>query len=589
MGAYASLERQRRMVWPAWSGALVLLLMLGASPLSPCLASAALMAGRVLGAADRSSAERCRRAVAVLGLFATVLTAPLLALSSGWSVPAEVLALAGWVCFSLGEKDPPTPSAPRPLAFELLASGALLAAADLVSALSSVPPQVPACALCCSAAVMTLRLAGSGQGLSESELFSACAPALLRAAALGAGGGPLLPAAYVIVAAAGAATLVVDAIRERGTRDTAYSALLRRALDDLAERELSARESEVLVRTLCGESRRTIADALGVSESTVGTNRTRGYEKLRVGSKSELIEAVGAWTGSEAARHDDGVARGWPTWLRVAVACALVVVILVPWAGAARSDVAFFLGGALSGVALVALLALPPDTGGARALQRATGSRPSWERGVAVVLCAVVAPVLAVGSWPTAPGRRLLVALLVLLTIAYLGTSPVRSDPDADAATWVRRFFRAGLRELACRGREALGLAGVMFLSASTIAPQLAAFPGAFEGAWVLAPVLALLVFGAAFGPSEQSEKDESLAYLRRAGLSELQANIALALARGDGERVICERLHVAPGTVKSARVRCYRALGVHSASELREALEGRPRLTGSADPHPRG
>lgn len=128
-----------------------------------------------------------------------------------------------------------------------------------------------------------------------------------------------------------------------------------------------------------------------------------------------------------------------------------------------------------------------------------------------------------------------------------------------------------------------------MFLSASTLAPLLAAFPGALEGAWVLTPVLALLVFGSAFGPSGQSEKDESLAYLRRAGLSELQANIALALARGDGERVICERLHVAPGTVKSTRVRCYRALGVHSASELREALEGRPRLTGSADPHPRG
>ena len=43
-----------------------------------------------------------------------------------------------------------------------------------------------------------------------------------------------------------------------------------------------------------------------------------------------------------------------------------------------------------------------------------------------------------------------------------------------------------------------------------------------------LALVLALLVFGAAFGPSGQSEKDESLAYLRRAGMSELQANIAL-------------------------------------------------------------
>lgn len=400
MGAYAILERQRRVVWPTWSGALVLLLMLGASPLSPCLASAALMAGRVLGAADRASSERCRRAVAVLGLFAMPLAAPLLALFPGWSVPAEALTLAGWVCFSLGEKDPPTPPAPRHLTFVLLACGALLAAADLVAVLSPAPRQAPACALCCAAAVATLRLACAGRGLSESELFAACAPALLRAAALGAGGGPLLPAAYVLVSAAGAATLVVDTIRERGTRDTAYSALLRRALDDLAERELSARESEVLVRTLCGESRRTIADALGVSESTVGTNRTRGYEKLRVGSKSELIDAVGAWTASESARRDDGAARGWPTWLRVAVTGALVVASLVPWAGAARSDVAFFLGGVLSGAALAALLALPPDTGGARALQRATAPGP---RGSAA------SPSFSVlwwhRSWSSAPGR----------------------------------------------------------------------------------------------------------------------------------------------------------------------------------------
>ena len=62
MGAYASLERQRRMVWPAWSGALVLLLMLGASPLSPCLASAALMAGRVLGAV--ATADTLKEAIA---------------------------------------------------------------------------------------------------------------------------------------------------------------------------------------------------------------------------------------------------------------------------------------------------------------------------------------------------------------------------------------------------------------------------------------------------------------------------------------------------------------------------------------------
>ena len=101
------------------------------------------------------------------------------------------------------------------------------------------------------------------------------------------------------------------------------------------------------------------------------------------------------------------------------------------------------------------------------------------------------------------------------------------------------------------------------------------------EGLWCLVAALGALVFGVAFRPAARDDREEQVAILRRAGLSELQANVALLLSLGEGERAICERLHVAPGTVKSARTRCYRALGIHNAVELREYLEGRAGLTG--------
>ena len=75
MRAYAFIESRRSILWPLWSGALALFVTLGVPPLALCLASGALMTGRVLEASDRVSAERCRRVMSVVGLVATPVAA----------------------------------------------------------------------------------------------------------------------------------------------------------------------------------------------------------------------------------------------------------------------------------------------------------------------------------------------------------------------------------------------------------------------------------------------------------------------------------------------------------------------------------
>ena len=135
MRAYAFIESRRSILWPLWSGALALFVTLGVPPLALCLASGALMTGRVLEASGRVSAERCRRVMSVVGLVATPVAAAVSwRVSVPWSAPAWSLALVGWVCLSLGEKDPQAAASPRRLAALLLGVGALLGLADLLSA-----------------------------------------------------------------------------------------------------------------------------------------------------------------------------------------------------------------------------------------------------------------------------------------------------------------------------------------------------------------------------------------------------------------------------------------------------------------------
>ena len=69
------------------------------------------------------------------------------------------------------------------------------------------------------------------------------------------------------------------------------------------------------------------------------------------------------------------------------------------------------------------------------------------------------------------------------------------------------------------------------------------------------------------------ADEDRCVLYLRGRGLGELEARVVTLIASGAGTQLICERLHVAPGTVNAYRARAYTRLGVHSSRELAELL----------------
>ena len=69
------------------------------------------------------------------------------------------------------------------------------------------------------------------------------------------------------------------------------------------------------------------------------------------------------------------------------------------------------------------------------------------------------------------------------------------------------------------------------------------------------------------------ADEERCVLYLRGRGLGELESRVVTWIASGAGTRLICDRLHVASGTVNAYRARAYARLGVHSSRELAELL----------------
>ena len=69
------------------------------------------------------------------------------------------------------------------------------------------------------------------------------------------------------------------------------------------------------------------------------------------------------------------------------------------------------------------------------------------------------------------------------------------------------------------------------------------------------------------------ADEERCILYLRGRGLGELESRVVTWIASGAGTQLICDRLHVAPGTVNAYRARAYARLGVHSSRELAKLL----------------
>lgn len=517
MEVRAGIRRWWWLVACAWAAAILVLM--PSLPIAVFLVSALILIGRLLGAADQVSSERFRRAMVVAGGVATVALA--------------VCRIAGtWT-----------------LAAPLVVSGVLSAVALL--------------GLICLAV---------GEGVPERSLFAlfgvtvlVCAPLLC----------PSLPTLLACLALEVVAFLALFVVRRFCHAKESPTGDVEAVLASLATRPLSRRELDVLTRTLHGEARPQISKALGIAESTVGTLRSRGYEKLGISSKDDLECLAAAATGSPGEK--DAEAAGNPVRRLAGVLCATALVVAAPLSLVVPQEAPAVLvcaGAMLSSVSLGCFLLLPLDTGGARTLDTWLGKAPTWEHGLVTALGAVLVPVLMVSSLV-----RCVAGLLILFfVLVFLGSGAVRPGVEEPLAGQAARLLRSGSQEVDCRVSEVSGIMGTgLLICSQAVAAGLAlGGPGLLDGAWLLVVLLAVLDFGRVFGPGEGAEQgSEALAVelLREHGLNETQVKVALCIADGLGEREVCERLNLARGTVKSYRSLVYRAFGVHGATELREAL----------------
>lgn len=87
------------------------------------------------------------------------------------------------------------------------------------------------------------------------------------------------------------ASLILDAVHRTAAGDTVLAPVVAQRLQRRREgdNELSSREVEVLQRVSCGESNRTIAGALYLSEATVKTHLSHIYTKLGVDSRTAAV------------------------------------------------------------------------------------------------------------------------------------------------------------------------------------------------------------------------------------------------------------------------------------------------------------
>ncbi len=589
-----SIKRCRRPVWMVWTAAIVVTL-LGPTSLSAnpklslaaiTLASCAMLMGRVLGVSDRDSARRCRRVSTLLGLIATIALLLLAAAQetvfdgSTLAPTAETIlmsfSLIGWICLSFDEEK--TSGKPTTTVSVLIASFALpIGASMLCHALPSHPAYLLIAAAIALVPTMLCRSSKGSLGLSEPTLFSLFGGMLLAASLLEmVSKGVNVPMAFLLHASiVGGICLAVtlNRTKQESKEDVSTpSDDTKNRIVGLALRPLSERELATLTLTALGETRRDIAAKLSISESTVGTNRSRGYEKLGISSKKELV----ALLGKPAADVTSQVSEN-PSDERTFDSPALLVFLILPLLGAIEGA-SRVVGLALIGFALSAILS-SPDSGGERALRHHAIFFPRWENAVAALLCTTFVPAMSAASKTLGMGALVQALLVFFLSVLYLGASATPIDEGMLVKTRIMRLARTGVGELAYRFQELAGISGITLLSGGIISSFALNRPGVLDALWLLIIIYGVLAFGMVFRPAayltnkEDELRNRVLAGLRSRGLSDIQAKMALLLAQGDSESSICQELHVARGTVKSYRSKIYREFDVHSASELRKRL----------------
>lgn len=327
--------------------------------------------------------------------------------------------------------------------------------------------------------------------------------------------------------------------------------------------KLTGRELEVVTLLLSGLSQKEVANSLGIKPSTVGTYRSRAFDKLSV-SKLEEIEVISP--AKEVPAH--------ATTTRIRTVASFFAFIVIAAGLPAISDIlpTIYCPLVCFIVALAAELALIAVASRAHAQDR-----ERKRNAIGCHFCCVCTFLLAVVVRGTIYGYLPQPAFCIPLALACL-------------AMLLRHRSMRGADEHLCDGCCVAPLATFvlgMCFAASPAAPETIFVGGLISvnlptlyavSSLILSFCLVVVCYlyqlrGRRAEPGA-SETVRSVLYLRGRGLGELEAQAASLIARGFPNDTICEFLHISPGTLNSYRFRTYSILGIHSRTELKEILD---------------
>ena len=397
-------------------------------------------------------------------------------------------------------------------------------------------------------------------------------------------------------------------IEENQPPSQEFEAKTQEAIKWLAKRELSDRELSVLSATAQGKTGKQIAQELKVSIATVGSYRTRGYEKLGVKKKADFVrllalnaKAVDSSSHQSSrevsqTEHQSSHSLSQPL-IRTAAACCLLVYCAygpIDYSYQLATD-DWTLGRwwpiieSLLVSTLVLLSSVPAIYSMFAHKSNIAPSSPiSLEPGrtsFTLFLLGLLATgnLISEMSNTLTPESGAFCLMGLTAVFADIGLA-VRTGKKQTNIRELPHIIVSGFKVAASTLPEVFGLLALAALFWSDAISYWLSF---FPSSWQLLSTLYMLLVAALLlkvAISFQEATRESLSlpassanqiinYLKGRGLNDLQTSIIILSLQGKSTDAICKELSIAPGTVGSYRSRAYNTLGVCNFEELRELL----------------
>lgn len=374
---------------------------------------------------------------------------------------------------------------------------------------------------------------------------------------------------------------------------------------------LTPREASILARTALGLSAGEIARELEIAEATVATYRKRGYAKMGVSGAQELRQSMGTAIRSPSPSKQHDKARPCPKRPRrrlssAVLMAALSTLLLIRW----PSEIVIDPGNPFAGrvpefgryplwitCAIFCILYAWIVANRMRDPSSCPQSDTvSDEATIALDVCvlALSADVYCTWTGYAAYGMQALpIFLLASFTAGTYSHNEVNEKSTPSTPNEILLCLLAGQRVLLENPQFIVVAITSLFI--------FDAFNNVFTGSIsnFMMPVNALLIIllsalamavlwrtRTQIGTQSLKKIERASLYLQGRGLSELQANVIIDLARGYDPKSVCARNSTTLATIGSCKSRAYRKLGIRNIAELRVLLEKEAGLTANQKSH---